>query len=98
MNFSSKNVFNCLFFRPWLGVPLGIWVAVSVVYYWWLISRIDVLETENKVIRKQLTLNDMQHFIMHDNHYHVPQVRQLFKKINKLHTAPCRVGRWILVS
>lgn len=75
MNFTSRNVVTCLFFRPWLGVPLGIWVAVSVVYYWWLISRIGVLETENKVIKKQLSLNIVPHHVVgSDNGYSVPQV------------------------
>lgn len=74
MNFSSKNVFNCLFFRPWLGVPLGIWVALSVVYYWWLISRIDVLETENRVIKKQLYVSGVRDFPEIDNKYYVPEV------------------------
>ncbi|XP_047539098.1 xylosyl- and glucuronyltransferase LARGE2s-like [Vanessa atalanta] len=74
MNFSSKYVFNCLFFRPWLGVPLGIWVAVSVVYYWWLISRIDVLETENKVIKKQLSVSGIRDFSESDNKYYVPEI------------------------
>lgn len=74
MNFSSKNVFNCLFFRPWLGVPLGIWVALSVVYYWWLISRIDVLETENRVIKKQLHVSGVHDFPEIDNKYYVPEV------------------------
>ncbi|XP_023942707.1 xylosyl- and glucuronyltransferase LARGE1 [Bicyclus anynana] len=75
MNFKSRNVFNCLFFRPWLGVPLGIWVAVSVVYYWWLISRIDVLETENKVIKRRLSLNILPHHVGEsENSYLVPQI------------------------
>ncbi|XP_045453796.1 LARGE xylosyl- and glucuronyltransferase 2-like [Melitaea cinxia] len=74
MNFSFKHVFNCLFFRPWLGVPLGIWVALSVVYYWWLISRIDVLETENKVIKKQLYVSGVRDFSEIDNKYYVPEI------------------------
>lgn len=74
MNFTSKNVFTCLFFRPWLGVPLGIWVAVSIVYYWWLISRIDVLETENKVIKKQLSLGSVHEVIDGATSYTVPEV------------------------
>ncbi|XP_028172854.1 LARGE xylosyl- and glucuronyltransferase 2-like [Ostrinia furnacalis] len=57
MNFKTKNVLSCLFLRPWLGVPLGIWVAISVVYYWWLISRISVLETQNRVFKTQLQLS-----------------------------------------
>ncbi|XP_026751626.1 xylosyl- and glucuronyltransferase LARGE2s-like [Galleria mellonella] len=57
MNIRSKNVVSWLFLRPWLGVPLGIWIAVSVVYYWWLISRISVLETQNKVFKTQLRLS-----------------------------------------
>lgn len=81
MNFTSKHVLHCLFFRPWLGVPLGIWVAVSVVYYWWLISRIDVLETENQVIRKQLILSDVHSFIESGDHYHIPRVSMLFNFI-----------------
>lgn len=52
----SKNVFSCLYFRPRLGIPLGLWIAVSVVYYWWLISRISLLETQNKVFKSQLKL------------------------------------------
>ncbi|XP_059046697.1 xylosyl- and glucuronyltransferase LARGE2s-like [Achroia grisella] len=56
MNFRSKHV-SWLFLRPWLGVPLGIWIAVSVVYYWWLISRISILETQNKVFKTQLRLS-----------------------------------------
>ncbi|OWR51287.1 Glycosyltransferase protein LARGE1 [Danaus plexippus plexippus] len=74
MNFTSKNVFTCLFFRPWLGVPLGIWVAVSIVYYWWLISRIDVLETENKVIKKQLSLGSVHEVIDGATSYTVPEI------------------------
>ncbi|CAK1542703.1 unnamed protein product [Leptosia nina] len=57
MNFSSKNVYSCLFLRPWLGVPLGLWIAVSVIYYWWLISRINILETQNVVFKKQLQIS-----------------------------------------
>ncbi|CAG9571674.1 unnamed protein product [Danaus chrysippus] len=74
MNFTSKNVFTCLFFRPWLGVPLGIWVAVSIVYYWWLISRIDVLETENKVIKKQLSLSSIHDVVDRATSYSVPEI------------------------
>ncbi|CAH0397182.1 unnamed protein product [Chilo suppressalis] len=57
MIIKPKNVLSCLFLRPWLGVPFGIWIAVSVVYYWWLISRISVLETQNKVFKTQLRLS-----------------------------------------
>ncbi|XP_073954338.1 xylosyl- and glucuronyltransferase LARGE1-like isoform X1 [Choristoneura fumiferana] len=57
MNMRSKNVFSFIFFRPWLGIPFGIWIAVSVVYYWWLISRISILETQNKVFKTQLRLS-----------------------------------------
>ncbi|KAM3966037.1 xylosyl- and glucuronyltransferase LARGE1 [Aphomia sociella] len=57
MNIRSKNVMSWLFLRPWLGVPFGIWIAVSVVYYWWLISRISVLESQNKVFKTQLSLS-----------------------------------------
>ncbi|CAB3225466.1 unnamed protein product [Arctia plantaginis] len=53
----SKNVFSCLYFRPRLGIPLGLWIAVSVMYYWWLISRISLLETQNKVFKSQLKLS-----------------------------------------
>lgn len=52
-----KNLLNCLFFQPWLRVPFGILLAVSIVYYWWLISRISVLETQNKVFKTQLRLS-----------------------------------------
>ncbi|XP_041969668.1 LARGE xylosyl- and glucuronyltransferase 2-like [Aricia agestis] len=74
MNISLKNVFNCLFFRPWLGVPLGIWVAVSVVYYWWLISRINVLETENLVFKKQLSINLHHEAPATENGYQIPEI------------------------
>ncbi|KAI8440489.1 hypothetical protein MSG28_001762, partial [Choristoneura fumiferana] len=57
MNMRSKNVLSFIFFRPWLGIPFGIWIAVSVVYYWWLISRISILETQNKVFKTQLRLS-----------------------------------------
>ncbi|KAG6459736.1 hypothetical protein O3G_MSEX011570 [Manduca sexta] len=57
MNLRSRNVLSCLFLRPWLGVPFGIWIAISVAYYWWLISRISVLETQNKVFKTQLRLS-----------------------------------------
>lgn len=53
----SKNVLSFIFFRPWLGIPFGIWMAVSIVYYWWLISRISILETQNKVFKTQLRLS-----------------------------------------
>ncbi|GBP77886.1 LARGE xylosyl- and glucuronyltransferase 1 [Eumeta japonica] len=36
------------------SIPFGIWIAVSVAYYWWLISRISVLENQNKAIKTQL--------------------------------------------
>ncbi|XP_063384625.1 xylosyl- and glucuronyltransferase LARGE2s-like isoform X2 [Cydia fagiglandana] len=51
MTMRPKNVLSFIFLRPWLGVPFGIWIAVSVVYYWWLISRISILETQNKVLQ-----------------------------------------------
>ncbi|CAH0591403.1 unnamed protein product [Chrysodeixis includens] len=57
MNIRSKNLLSCLFFRPWLMVPFGMWIAVSVIYYWWLISRISLLETQNKVFKTQLRLS-----------------------------------------
>ncbi|XP_047027691.1 xylosyl- and glucuronyltransferase LARGE2s-like [Helicoverpa zea] len=57
MNMRSKNLLYCLFFRPWLGVPFGIGIAVSIVYYWWLISRISILESQNKVFKTQLRLS-----------------------------------------
>ncbi|XP_047998771.1 xylosyl- and glucuronyltransferase LARGE1-like [Leguminivora glycinivorella] len=44
-----KNVLSVVLLRPWLGVPFGIWLMVSVVYYWWLMSRINILETRNKL-------------------------------------------------
>lgn len=56
-NMRARNVISCMFLRPWLGVTLGLWVAVSVVYYWWLISRIAVLETQNKAYRTQLRIS-----------------------------------------
>ncbi|CAH2055874.1 unnamed protein product, partial [Iphiclides podalirius] len=77
MNWRSKNVVSCLFFRPWLGVPLGIWIAVSVVYYWWLISRINVLETQNEVFKSQLKLSQnaiRQISVISDTTYHVPVI------------------------
>lgn len=52
-----KNLLYCLFFRPWLGVPFGIGIVMSIVYYWWLLSRISVLETQNKVFKTQLRIS-----------------------------------------
>lgn len=79
MNITSKNVYSCLFIRPWLGVPLGLWIAVSVIYYWWLISRINILETQNVVFKKQLQIS---HTVMRqlsaeiDVTYSVPEVKK----------------------
>lgn len=75
MNITLKNVYTCLFFRPWLGVPLGIWATVSVVYYWWLISKISVLETENQVFKKQLSLSLVPEETTSESTYQVPMVR-----------------------
>ncbi|XP_062528123.1 xylosyl- and glucuronyltransferase LARGE2s isoform X2 [Bombyx mori] len=57
MNIRTKNVLSCLVLRPWLIMPFGVWIVVSVIYYWWLISRISVLESQNNVYKTQLTLS-----------------------------------------
>ncbi|KAL4706703.1 hypothetical protein ACJJTC_014458 [Scirpophaga incertulas] len=77
INFRSKNVLSCLFLRPWLGVPFGIWIALSVVYYWWLISKISVLETQNKVYKSKLRLSQSmirQMSVDSPNTYKIPNI------------------------
>lgn len=84
MIFRSKNVISYLFLRPWLGVPLGIWVTVSVVYYWWLLSRMNLLETQNKVYRTQLQLSQTamrQISLDSATTYKVPVVSIIFSQI-----------------
>ncbi|KPJ18829.1 Glycosyltransferase-like protein LARGE1 [Papilio machaon] len=74
MNLRSKNVFT-LFFRSSFGLPLGTWIVVSIVYYWWLISRINVLETQNKVFKSQLKLSqNAMRQIESDSTYKVPEI------------------------
>ncbi|XP_013171453.1 PREDICTED: glycosyltransferase-like protein LARGE2 isoform X2 [Papilio xuthus] len=74
MNLRSKNVFT-LFFRSSFGLPLGTWIVVSIVYYWWLISRINVLETQNKVFKSQLKLSqNVMRQIETDSTYKVPEI------------------------
>lgn len=76
MNLRTKNVLSLLF-RSSFGLPLGTWIIVSIVYYWWLISRINVLETQNKVFKSQLKLSqNVMRQIESDITYKVPEVRK----------------------
>ncbi|XP_049878652.1 xylosyl- and glucuronyltransferase LARGE2-like [Pectinophora gossypiella] len=72
----SYNVVACLFRRPWLAVPLGLWVMVSVGYYWWLITCIKDLETQNRSFRSQLQTQTAMR-IMHIDptpRYKIPEI------------------------
>ncbi|XP_026736939.1 LARGE xylosyl- and glucuronyltransferase 2-like [Trichoplusia ni] len=77
MSIKTKNLLSCLFFRPWLMVPFGMWIAVSVIYYWWLISRISLLETQNNVFKTQLRLSQTvmkQLSVESGSNYEVPVI------------------------
>ncbi|KAJ2945231.1 hypothetical protein O0L34_g9302 [Tuta absoluta] len=50
----TYNVAACVFRRPWLSMPFGMWVVVSIAYYWWLIAHMSVPETQNRMYQHKL--------------------------------------------
>lgn len=77
------KIFSRWFLRPWLGIPVGIWIAVvTLVYYSWIysISTTDhhmpppVFKTPDKLAELQ-TLSPMW------SNYQVPVVSLLLQNI-----------------